>query len=368
VIPRAVRFIDGSAFQEVKSSSISIESGNERFVLRDDFLIDIVDHKLIRNLSNLPSVIIPRDIEILGSKCFCSCRSLESVSFEVESRLTRIESQAFSDSSLRSILIPSTVEIFCSHCFASSKILQSVSFESNSRLTRIESEALPRLYRGITIPSAVLFIAHDASPDPSELSLCDEDSCPEFGRWPRLRRSGTAVDFRRIVRGGACPRLPLDLTGFEEGSVIGEVSHLYRVEKDGMEMEIVVEAFDVSEFATLEIEREIENLSNLRHPLIAAPIGFALSEGEGKLKIGRLHAAGGSLAEGISSNPAWWTPTAKAEAVVGIVLALRFAHGLGLLHGGLKADNALFDGEWGIQIADFHVMRRDGGFSGEVEG
>jgi hypothetical protein len=166
------------------------------------------------------------------------------------------------------------------------------------------------------------------------------------------------VDFRRIVRGSACGRLPLDLTGFENGSVIGEVSRLYRRVSDGME--IFVRAFDVSEFDSDEVEREIENLSNLRHPLIAAPIGFALSSPE--LKIGRLHAAGGSLAEVVSSKPVWWTPTAKAEAVVGIALALRFAHGLGLLHGGLNSGTVLFDGRGRIQIADFSPLRRDGGF------
>jgi hypothetical protein len=205
-----------------------------------------------------------------------------------------------------------------------------------------------------------LFIAHDASEDPSQLSLCDEDLCPEFGQWRRLRQSGTAVDFRRIVRGGACPRLPLDLTAFEEGSVIGEASRLYRRKKDGME--IVVRSFDVSEFDSGEVEREIANLSNLCHPLISQTIGFAFAEDGQKLKIGRLHAAGGSLAEVFLSNPAWWTPTAKAEAVVGIALALRFAHGLGLLHGGLNSGNVVFDGGWRIQIADFSLMLRDGRF------
>jgi serine/threonine protein kinase len=172
------------------------------------------------------------------------------------------------------------------------------------------------------------------------------------------------VDFRRIVRGGAYARLPLDLTKFEEGSVIGETSRLYRREKDGME--IVVKAFNVSEFDSGEVDIEIENLSNLCHPLIAAPIGFALSAGA--LKIGRLHAVGGSLAEVVSLKPAWWTPTAKAEAIVGIALALRFAHGLGLQHGGLKAGNGIFDGGGRIQTTDFGQMRRDGGFSEEVKG
>jgi hypothetical protein len=104
VIPRLTQFIDGSAFQGVKRSSISIESGNERFVIRGEMLIDIVDHKLIRNLSRSASVTIPRDIEILWSGCFSPCESLQSVAFESNSRFTRIEPNAFWYSSLQSIV------------------------------------------------------------------------------------------------------------------------------------------------------------------------------------------------------------------------------------------------------------------------
>jgi hypothetical protein len=44
------------------------------------------------------------------------------------------------------------------------------------------------------------------------------------------------------------------------------------------------------------------------------------------------------------SNPSeWWTPTVTAQAVVGISLGLRFSHGLGLLHGAVKARNILFN-------------------------
>jgi hypothetical protein len=106
---------------------------------------------------------------------------------------------------------------------------------------------------------------------------------------------------------------------------------------------IVVKWFDISEFDECKVESEIENLSNLRHRLIAAPIGFSM---DGRvLKIGRLHAVGGSLSGVLSTKPGWWTPTAKAKAFVGIALALRFSHGLGLLHGAVKASNVLFDHE-----------------------
>jgi hypothetical protein len=56
-----------------------------------------------------PGHLIPCNVEILGWSCFSSCKSLTSISFELNSRLTRIESDAFSDSSLQSIVIPSNV-------------------------------------------------------------------------------------------------------------------------------------------------------------------------------------------------------------------------------------------------------------------
>jgi hypothetical protein len=67
VIPRNVEFIDGSAFVGVTSSSISIESENEIFVIEKDFLIDIRHHTLIRNFSKSSAIEIGGNTEILGS-------------------------------------------------------------------------------------------------------------------------------------------------------------------------------------------------------------------------------------------------------------------------------------------------------------
>jgi serine/threonine protein kinase len=124
---------------------------------------------------------------------------------------------------------------------------------------------------------------------------------------------------------------------------------------------------------------ELENLLNLRHPCIAVPIGFVfpgqLSESR-ELKIVGLYTEGNSLAEVISVNPVWWTATAKAKAVVGIVLGLRFAHSLGLIHGHLKSNNIIFDSDHQVQIEDFYRIVQEvgdnekdanvdvGGFSG----
>jgi uncharacterized protein YuzB (UPF0349 family) len=153
VIPRNVQFIDGFASIGVTLSSISIESGNEIFVIENDFMIDVLHHKLIRNFSRSSNLEIVSDLEILGLSCFSYCTSLSSISFESNSGLIRIESFAFSGSSLESIVIPSTVQIFGSSCFYSCESLSSITFESNSHLTWIESEVFSySSFQSIMIP------------------------------------------------------------------------------------------------------------------------------------------------------------------------------------------------------------------------
>jgi serine/threonine protein kinase len=102
-------------------------------------------------------------------------------------------------------------------------------------------------------------------------------------------------------------------------------------------------------------ESGIEKMIDLRHPCIVGPIGFVFPIESGsreELKIIRLYLEGCSLFEVISANYLWWTSAVKAKAVAGILLGLRFAHSLGLLHGHLTANNVLFDSDHCIQIVD----------------
>jgi hypothetical protein len=88
-------------------------------------------------------------------------------------------------------------------------------------------------------------------------------------------------------------------------------------------------------------------LINVRHPYIAAPIGFVFpgeSAPSRELKIMNLHLEFCSLAEVISKNPGWWTATTKAKTVIGLVLGLRFLHSLGLVHGHLSFKLEIFIG------------------------
>jgi serine/threonine protein kinase len=183
-----------------------------------------------------------------------------------------------------------------------------------------------------------------------------------------LRESGVAVDFRPILK--PRPDHPyfkdsvFDITELEEESVLLEAdrrsSRLCRKRGDGSL--IVVKSISLSDsIAKSQTESEIVNLMSLRYQLITSSIGFAESTAPRRLKIARPYAAGGSLAEVLFGVPAWWTPTAKAKAIAGIAISLRFAHSLGLLHGGVKASNVLFDADRRIQIADFSPIRLETG-------
>jgi serine/threonine protein kinase len=215
-----------------------------------------------------------------------------------------------------------------------------------------------------------LFIASDAFDIASQIKLIDGNSCPEFDRWLELKQSGIALDFRRIQRMGFdVPCLGdyiVNLSIFEERSIICESDEVPNEIYHRIEDEFLVVLKSKSHLENIEestIENEIETLINLRHPCIAAPIGFVFGIESGsrrKSKIVRMYLDGCSLLKVISVNPLWWTSTVKAKAVAGLVLGLRFAHSLGLMHGHLTGTNILFDSDHCIQIVDFHPIVFEG--------
>jgi hypothetical protein len=140
-----------------------LKKGNETFANEQDLLIESADHKLIPLFSTVPGITLPAHIEILGSFSFSACVSHSQVSFESNSRLTRIESDGFSSSLLSSIDIPRSVEVPCESCFSWCRQLSRVTFEPGSRLTRIESDAFSdSSLESVEIPRSVQFIAGSA--------------------------------------------------------------------------------------------------------------------------------------------------------------------------------------------------------------
>jgi serine/threonine protein kinase len=184
-----------------------------------------------------------------------------------------------------------------------------------------------------------------------------------------LQASGIVIDFRRIRRIslglGPLSEYEFDLSRFSEESVLntsGSIStKTYRGCDDGFQ--IVVKS--IGRFKSVEssqIEREMENLVNLRHPCIAGPMGFVLPfQAQAQ--------PGDSLSKVLSVSSEWRTPTAKEKAIVGLVLSLSFGHSLGLVHGHLTESNVILNENKVIQITDFcmnGLREQDGECSGMV--
>jgi tRNA A-37 threonylcarbamoyl transferase component Bud32 len=73
---------------------------------------------------------------------------------------------------------------------------------------------------------------------------------------------------------------------------------------------------------------------------------------------------GDSLSDIVPVYPEWWTPTARAKAIVRAVLSL------GLLHGHLTVNNVIFNEDGVIQIKNVclnRFMKPEGGGDGMVD-
>jgi hypothetical protein len=102
----------------------------------------------------LKSNFIPASVEVL-SKYFFTGSTVETVTFEANSRLRQIESGAFCECvSLKSICIPSSVEELTAKCFSGSSI-ETLSFDCNSKLRRIEK----RTFSGCSSLKSIYFPA-----------------------------------------------------------------------------------------------------------------------------------------------------------------------------------------------------------------
>jgi hypothetical protein len=116
----------------------------------------------------LISIFIPSSVQILGANSFQNCKSLESVTFGISSRLETIGEAAFNGCcSLTSICIPAACESIGCVAFGAErfdyqycKSLQSVKFESGSRLTSIGRRAFDgcSALECFDIPASVLVL------------------------------------------------------------------------------------------------------------------------------------------------------------------------------------------------------------------
>jgi serine/threonine protein kinase len=106
--------------------------------------------------------------------------------------------------------------------------------------------------------------------------------------------------------------------------------------------------------------REVEALFTLKHPFILSLKGYCLPRGDKGPKLVTEYMGNGSLKSilGLGSKaPEWWTVRRKVEAVIGIVLGMKYIHSKGFIHQDLKPENIFIDDDNRIRIGYFGSSR-----------
>jgi hypothetical protein len=117
-IPAKVEFVHCSAFL---GNAIETVIGNDRFMVDRQWLVGLVDSMAILDFGHDTEVLIPKEIVVLGSSCF-EGKQVDSVVFEADSRLTRIDGVCFSECPLNENCIPHLVGWLGKSCFSSGEI------------------------------------------------------------------------------------------------------------------------------------------------------------------------------------------------------------------------------------------------------
>jgi hypothetical protein len=123
-----------------QSQSCSFNYANLRKVMVCHRRMKVVSG-MVRCLSDvlrLPGLVwrywFPSSVEVICESCFSSCDLLASVTFEANSRLSRLKKLAFSESELQLIHLPNSLEVICEGSFLCCESLTSVTFDPGSRI------------------------------------------------------------------------------------------------------------------------------------------------------------------------------------------------------------------------------------------
>jgi hypothetical protein len=284
-------------------------------------------------------------------------------------------------------------------CFNGCQQLERLTFESESRLTRIEEKCCRRCFSldSVRLPAEVVFVHGKSFSKLCKLSISGHD--PDFAEWDAIRQQRSGVNFQRsctifvvdgkrfsvpVSKDDIQTTLSLDLNLYCEFNIVdgdGEFqvtrslrpklpadwvvdlrcAELVRqVEPRNVAIYrppasahlIVVKSFDDEE----NFSCQVDALNALNHPCIVPMFGCAPAGRQ----IATYFMGGGSLADVIclKSSPSWWTPTAKSIAVVGVVLGMIDMHKNSFAHRNLKASTIVLDDRHRPRIAGFSASRR----------
>jgi hypothetical protein len=105
-IPGCVSSFTGSALAGLQLQAFSFSGISMTYFIGNYFVQSFSGRFLIRYFGIDVSVLVDSSVEMICESCFYCCSSLTSVAFDANSRLSRLEKQAFSRTRLQSIHLP----------------------------------------------------------------------------------------------------------------------------------------------------------------------------------------------------------------------------------------------------------------------
>ena len=145
-MPSSLVELRGGVFNNCHMTSERFISQDYAYVVCGCLLLNRDVNVCYGSVCCVMEIVIPSDVVELWDKCFSECRNLERVTFEIHclgciftssTKLERIGSLAFSETSIDSISIPESVVEVCDRCFYRCSRLRCVTLGASSKLERI---------------------------------------------------------------------------------------------------------------------------------------------------------------------------------------------------------------------------------------
>ena len=356
VVSANVEVIERACFYKCKSLS--------DFRFEDGSRLKHIGRAAFSKCESLASFVCPRGVESIPEWCFDYCMHLSDLRFEEGSCLKTIDAFGCHELiSLVRLVLPRSVESLGERSFAWCIGLSDLRFEEGSCLKSIGSQAFYRCdsLAELNLPQSVRYISK---------SCFDGDrALPKVtvgrGIEATIRSDGGSHNSFCIIKRKVRPmsdylismseleRVPSDLVSGGTGSIA-----LFRRN----EKLVVGKFLNGKDFQNDQsiYTRETSALRTIQHGAIVTFVGYTLPcpETEGRFALFTEYVSGGSLADLIaSSKTTRIDPTTMVTIVVGIDLAMKSVHSQGIMHRDLKPSNVLLDEQRHPYLCDFGSSR-----------
>ena len=135
---------------------------NKNVILGKSDLVSNIFDVLVCACSETEEVFVPSSIKNIDSYAFQLCKKLKKIEFEENSKLIKIGTKSFADSSIRRIVVPRSVEEIGVGAFFGCSELKKIEFEPDTKLNQIDQKALAySSVEGFIVPAMVEKIQDD---------------------------------------------------------------------------------------------------------------------------------------------------------------------------------------------------------------